>query len=118
MKRLTILITMLMATSSWAYNDSDFLKFKATNSCENCDLSEISMLGDRNIFDLGFGARLSRAKLSKANLTNADLNRANLDYANLTNANLTNINLSDASLIDSATMCSSPSGSSWFGLNA
>jgi uncharacterized protein YjbI with pentapeptide repeats len=58
MKRLTILITMLMATSCWAYIEKDLLKFKATNVCINCDLS---------------GANFSGLNLRSADFTGANL---------------------------------------------
>ena len=93
MKRLTILITMLMATSGWAFNETDLMKFKAINECNSCDLS-FAKLGDAT----KFGKDLRYANLSGANLTNASFGGANLRDANLSGADLRYANLSGADL--------------------
>jgi len=78
MKRLTILITMLMATSGWAYNEMDLIKFKSINECRGCDLSGADLMG----------GNFSSAKLDGANLAGAKLNGSNFKYAELRGANL------------------------------
>ena len=111
MKKLTILIVMLMATSAWAYNETDLLKLEAINQCPGCDLSgadlswELLWPQNTNLE----GANLEGANLSKANLSNADnmgvitslganLSKANLRGANLQRANLRGANLRGADL--------------------
>jgi uncharacterized protein YjbI with pentapeptide repeats len=102
MKRLTILITMLMATSGWAYNESDLIKLKTIYACINCDLSGLDFtkvytkvwLSTANLT----GANLTGANLTGGNLTVANFSGANLTGANLSGANLTGANLSGANL--------------------
>ena len=82
MKRLTILMTMLMATSVWSYNESDLLKLSATNQCQFCDLSGADLTNSNIYFTH------NDVKLQGANLSNANLKGARLIGANLSNANL------------------------------
>jgi len=122
MKRLTILITMLMATSGWAYNESDLKKMETIYGCMNCDLSgldftiipwvitkegpylkEINLSGANlsgaNLSGARFNqAKLSDTNLSGANLSGADLREASLDKANLSGANLSGANFTKAFL--------------------
>ena len=84
MKRLTILITMLIATSGWAYDEVDLIKFKSINKCEGCDLSG--------------------ADLSELDLQNSVLESANLAYTNLIKTNLTNVDLSKAKSLKNTTL--------------
>ena len=92
MKRLTILITILMATSGWAYNESDLIKLKTIYACINCDLSGLDFT---KVYTKVW---LSTANLSGANLTGANLTGGNLTVANFSGANLTGANLSGANL--------------------
>ena len=92
MKRLTILITMLMATSGWAYNESDLIKLKTIYACINCDLSGLDFT---KVYTKVW---LSTANLTGANLTGANLTGGNLTVANFSGANLTGANLSGANL--------------------
>tara|TARA_B110000211_G_scaffold163301_1_gene184451 strand:+ start:10289 stop:10591 length:303 start_codon:yes stop_codon:yes gene_type:complete len=77
-------MAMLIATSGWAYDELDLIKFKSINKCEGCDLSG--------------------ADLSKLDLYNADLQNANLTNANLSKTNLTNVDLSKAKSIKNITL--------------
>tara|TARA_B110000438_G_scaffold80638_1_gene80581 strand:+ start:586 stop:1656 length:1071 start_codon:yes stop_codon:yes gene_type:complete len=87
-----------MATSAWAYNETDLLKLKALNSCKGCDLSGADLSGaDLSGADLS-GADLSRANLAGANLINTKLLGANLKKTDLTKANLTEAQLQEADL--------------------
>ena len=114
MKRLTILITMLMATSGWAYNESDLIKLKTIYACINCDLSGLDFtkvytkvwLSTANLT----GANLTGANLSGANLTGADLSEADFSKVNLREANLSNADFSKAksmsrTVLDDAKYC-------------
>ena len=84
MKRLTILMAMLIATSGWAYDELDLIKFMATNTCEGCDLS---------------GADLKNGEFSSAKLARANLKGADLSQSNFSNAELEQANLEDTMLI-------------------
>ena len=97
MKRLTILITMLMATSSWAYNETDLMKLKSINSCEGCDLSGVDFRPDQ-MYRSFKSVNLKGANLTNTNFSKTDLREANLREANLTGANLSGANLALAKL--------------------
>ena len=119
MKRLTILITMLMATSGWAYNESDLIKLKTIYACINCDLSGLDFtkvytkvwLSTANLSGANLtGANLTGANLSGANLTGADLSEADFSKVNLREANLSNADFSKAksmsrTVLDDAKYC-------------
>ena len=92
---------MLMATSAWAYNETDLLKLEAINQCPGCDLSgadlswQMPWPQNTNLE----GANLEGANLSKADLsTGANLRKANLRGANLSEADLTGADLTGANL--------------------
>ena len=119
MKRLTILITILMATSGWAYNESDLIKLKTIYACINCDLSGLDFtkvytkvwLSTANLSGANLtGANLTGANLSGANLTGADLSEADFSKVNLREANLSNADFSKAksmsrTVLDDAKYC-------------
>ena len=112
MKKLFLITAMFIATSVWAYNETDLLKFNAINICKGCDLSGAdlrvksgSSRGGTNLE----GSNLSKANLTKVdfsgganfrkvNLAGADLTKTNLIGVNLREANLTGANLRKASL--------------------
>jgi len=104
MKRLTILITMLMATSGWAYNETDLMKLKSINSCEGCDLSGVDFRPDqmyRSFKSVNLkGANLTNANFSKTNLREANLSEAKLSGARLDGTILTGANLTGANLFN------------------
>jgi len=88
---------------AWTYNESDLLKLKSLNACEDCDLRGANISKDRLLdpslyFAILKAANLKRANLSKAYLKRANLSEANLSEANLTGANLTGANLKGANL--------------------
>ena len=83
---------MLMATSGWAYNESDLIKLKTIYACINCDLSGLDFT---KVYTKVW---LSTANLTGANLTGANLTGGNLTVANFSGANLTGANLSGANL--------------------
>ena len=60
MNRPIILASLLLLVvfNTWAYNETDLARLKATNACEGCDLS---------------GANLRGIKLRGADLGDADL---------------------------------------------
>ena len=103
---------MLMATSGWAYNESDLIKLKTIYGCMNCDLSGLDFtiipwvitkegpyLKEINLNGANLsGANLSGADLSEASLDKANLSGANLSGANFTKAFLTSAKLSEANL--------------------
>ena len=96
MKLQSLLLVFAFCMSAEAADNMSLMKFKATQSCEGCDLSNANLLG----LDLS-GANLLTTDLSYAYLTDATLRNANLSGAtlyntNLADANLTNINLSKA----------------------
>ena len=98
MKWVLALVLALAATHASAFDAKQLAKFKATNSCEKCDLSEANLKWAKLR-----GANLSGANLKDANLSGADLRKAklkgaNLKGANLKGANLENANLSEANL--------------------
>lgn len=93
MKRLTILITMLMATSGWAYDELDLIKFMATNACVGCDLSGADLKNGKFSF-----AKLARANLKGADLSQSNFSNAKLEQANLEDTLLVMTDLSDANL--------------------
>ena len=67
MKKLILISALLLvASNSWAYNETDLAKFKALNACVGCDLS---------------GADLSQADLKNTDLTTTNLRYAKLDGA-------------------------------------
>ena len=112
-----------MATSGWAYNETDLMKLKSINSCEGCDLSGVDFRPDqmyRSFKSVNLkGANLTNANFSKTNLREANLSEAKLSGArldgtiltgaNLTGANLFNVDLSSARLqrinLDGAIYC-------------
>ena len=85
MKKTIILslVFILLAFQASAYKQEDLDKLKATNACEECDLTK---------------ANLREARLTKANLNGAYLNGANLRGANLRDAYLVGADLRDAYL--------------------
>jgi len=89
-KFLVTSIFVLITQQSWALKLDDLAKFKKTNQCALCDLSEADF---RN-------ANLQNAILRGANLTGADLNGADLTRADLNGANLSGANLSNAILLN------------------
>ena len=88
MKKLLLLISLLLATNAWAYNETDLMKLKTLNACEGCDLSGINLKG----------ADLKTARLDRVNLSGADLSGANLSDTDLTTSNLRDVKLSNAIL--------------------
>ena len=71
MKKLLLLLSLLLSTNAWTYNESDLIKLKTLNACEGCDLSGIHLNG----------ADLRRANLSDADLTTSILKNVELDNA-------------------------------------
>ena len=108
MKWVLALVLALAATHASAFDAKQLAKFKATNSCEKCDLSEANLkwaklrganLSGANLKDANLsGADLRKAKLKGANLKGANLKGASLKGTNLENANLSEANLSGADL--------------------
>ena len=110
---------MLMATSGWAYNESDLIKLKTIYACINCDLSGLDFtkvytkvwLSTANLSGANLtGANLTGANLSGANLTGADLSEADFSKVNLREANLSNADFSKAksmsrTVLDDAKYC-------------
>jgi uncharacterized protein YjbI with pentapeptide repeats len=76
------------STGAFAFDKNHLMKFKATNECPECDLSEADLSG----------ANLQEANLERANLQRANVNRANLQGANLKGADLRGANLYRAKL--------------------
>tara|TARA_B110000259_G_C13665416_1_gene262055 strand:+ start:82 stop:447 length:366 start_codon:yes stop_codon:yes gene_type:complete len=108
-----------MATSGWAYNESDLIKLKTIYACINCDLSGLDFtkvytkvwLSTANLSGANLtGANLTGANLSGANLTGADLSEADFSKVNLREANLSNADFSKAksmsrTVLDDAKYC-------------
>ena len=98
MKAKGFLLIVAFCVSAQAADELSLMKFKATNSCQGCDLKGAEFEG-ANLEDANLeGADLSRAKLEGAdlryaNLTGASLKDADLRYANLTGAKLRYANL-------------------------
>ena len=88
MKNLAVLLAFLVANGSQvsAFDTEDLQKFKDTNYCRKCDLSN---------------ADLVNGYLKGADLNGANLNSANLKGANLKGAVLCNTIMPDGSVIDS-----------------
>ena len=68
MKMKGLLLIVAFCVSAQAADEMSLMKFKATNSCQGCDLK---------------GAEFEGANLEDANLEGADLSSANLTGANL-----------------------------------
>ena len=48
MKKLILISALLLfvaSTNSWAYNETDLAKLRATNACKRCDLSGADLRG-------------------------------------------------------------------------
>jgi S1-C subfamily serine protease len=92
------LMTWLVVSSAFAFDEADLEQLKATGICKNCDLTEADLTGaDLAGANLG-GANLFKAELIGVNLSGAFLTRANLASANFKNADLTGANLTGANL--------------------
>ena len=70
MKLLIMFLVLGLGMSVQAADEMSLMKFKATNSCNGCDLS---------------GADLSNFELLSANLEGADLSGANFESAEMKN---------------------------------
>jgi len=75
---ILFILTVVFSSSALAFDEKLLVKFKTTNTCQNCDLS---------------GANLSGLKVSEANLSGANLSKANLSGAALLGVNLSGANL-------------------------
>ena len=84
MKRLTILITMLMAISGCGNDKPDLEKLKAINACIDCDLAGVNLRKAYHRNADFIGTNLTEANLSKADLWSADFSRADLSGAKST----------------------------------
>ena len=91
-RKLTVLFVLAVALcgsgTAIAFDETDLKKFKALNSCSDCDLSEVN-LEKADLLE----AILTRAILSGANLESAYLGEANLEGGKLIAANLEKANL-------------------------
>ena len=76
MKWVLALVLALAATHASAFDAKQLAKFKATNSCEKCDLSKANLKWAKLR-----GANLSGANLKDANLSGADLSKAKMKKA-------------------------------------
>ena len=95
-KTAGLMLGVTLASSAWAYDESDLSRLLATRECPFCDLSGASLIG----VDLR-AAVLVGADLSSAVLFDADLGRANLTGADLTGAALDGAYLEEA-ILDAA----------------
>ena len=80
---LASICTVLFATTSLAFDESDLIKIRELNQCINCDLRKANLANA----DLS-GSQLSGADLRESDLHNANLSGAILNYAKLRKANL------------------------------
>jgi uncharacterized protein YjbI with pentapeptide repeats len=105
MKRLLPILLLVFSAQVDAWNPKDLARLKATNECEECDLSGARLYRSNmpRALSQGLwspytekkpkrmylpGANLSGANLKEAYLYKAVLNRANLSGANLSGADL------------------------------
>ena len=79
---------LLLPRGAMAFNQAQLSQVKATQKCQDCDLTGADL----------HGAELSFANLFDANLTGANLAGAKLDRANLAGADLTEAQLTSAKL--------------------
>ena len=93
MKWVLALVLALAATHASAFDAKQLARFKATNSCEKCDLSKANLKWAKLR-----GANLSGANLKDANLSGADLRKAKLKGANLKGASLKGTDLENSNL--------------------
>ena len=99
---------LLLPRGAMAFNQAQLSQVKATQKCQDCDLTGADLHGAElsfaNLFDANLtganlaGAKLDRANLGRANLFDANLTGANLAAADLTGANLTGADLTGAEL--------------------
>jgi len=100
MKWVLALVLALAATPASAFDAKQLAKFKATNSCEKCDLSEANLKWAKLR-----GANLSGANLKDANLSGADLRKAKLSGADLSGADLEKADLKNVLDLKNAILC-------------
>ena len=115
MKWVLALVLALAVTHASAFDAKQLAKFKATNSCEKCDLSEANLkwaklrganLSGANLKDANLkGANLENANLSEANLSGADLRKADLSGADLSGADLEKADLKNVLDLKNAILC-------------
>ena len=65
MKKLILISALLLfvaSTNSWAYNETDLAKLRATNACKRCDLSGADLRG-ANLRSADLRAKYCKTKM-------------------------------------------------------